>query len=117
MLAFKSISAQWINDFRKTPGLPIWQQNYHRRVVDSHAEVDRVREAIENQPLTWRMDVEQSFGILPIEADNRNDSRETEDILRGGTRTPGLNRFFPHFSTNTGRSACTMIWCARSSNK
>ena len=68
MLAFKSISAQWINDFRKTPGLPIWQQNYHRRVVGSHAEVDRVREAIENQPLIWRMDVEQSFSILPIEA-------------------------------------------------
>jgi len=30
--------------------------------------VDRVREAIENQPLIWRMDVEQSFSILPIEA-------------------------------------------------
>jgi putative transposase len=53
---YKSLSSRQINAFRKTPGMPTWQRGYYKRVLRDQAELDLVREAIENKPRNWRLE-------------------------------------------------------------
>ena len=54
---FKSATTKRINVRRGTPGIPVWQRNYHERIL-REGELDRIRAYIRNNPAQWEMDVE-----------------------------------------------------------
>jgi putative transposase len=56
--AFKTFSARMINQIRRTPGAPFWHRNYYEHIVRNEQELSRIREYIENNPLTWQLDRE-----------------------------------------------------------
>ena len=53
---FKSHTAKEINRLRAEPGAPVWQHNYHDRVVRDDGELERIREYIRNNPSRWMDD-------------------------------------------------------------
>ena len=53
MRSFKSMSARAINRLRGTPGLPVWQRNYHERIVRGDGELGRIRQYILDNPSGW----------------------------------------------------------------
>jgi REP element-mobilizing transposase RayT len=56
--AFKTFSARQINVLRKTPGTPVWQRNYYEHIVRNDDELNRIRQYIADNPLTWQDDRE-----------------------------------------------------------
>ena len=56
--SFKSATTNRINDLRGTPGLPLWQRNYHEHVIRNEEDLRRVREYIQTNPLRWELDRE-----------------------------------------------------------
>jgi REP element-mobilizing transposase RayT len=40
---FKSAATKWINRHRQTPGAPVWQRNYHDRIMRNVREWRRIR--------------------------------------------------------------------------
>ena len=61
--AFKTFSARHVNELRKTPGIPVWQRNYHEHIVRNENELNRIREYIMNNPLRWQYDRENPDNI------------------------------------------------------
>jgi REP element-mobilizing transposase RayT len=55
---FKSAATKRINEMRATPGLPVWQRNYHERVIRNEAELNSVRQYILDNPQNWSQDAE-----------------------------------------------------------
>ena len=55
---FKSVSTRRANQWRNTPGAPIWQRNYYEHVVRNVQELERIRQYIANNPLRWALDEE-----------------------------------------------------------
>ncbi len=55
---FKMNSAKRINLLRGTPGVPVWQRGYYEHVVRSEAELERIRQYIQDNPLGWVDDPE-----------------------------------------------------------
>jgi len=53
---FKSAAAKRINNLRGTPGAPVWQRNYHDRIIRDDRELDRAREYILDNPRKWAED-------------------------------------------------------------
>jgi putative transposase len=51
----KAVCARRINAARGTPGAPVWQRNYHERVL-RESEVDRARAYIAANPSRWASD-------------------------------------------------------------
>ncbi len=66
---FKSVTARRINRIRQTPGEPVWLRNYYERVVRNDAELTRIREYIQLNPLKW-------------EYDHENPSRRSDDTYQ-----------------------------------
>ena len=62
--AFKTFSARHVNELRKTPGIPVWQRNYHEHIVRNENELNRIREYIINNPLRWQFDRENPDHIV-----------------------------------------------------
>lgn len=56
--AFKTYSARGINRTRGTPDQPVWQRNYYEHIIRDDAELTRIREYIESNPLAWDLDEE-----------------------------------------------------------
>ncbi len=56
--AFKSTAARRINARQGTPGATIWQRNYYEHVIRDESSLNRIREYIINNPLSWEMDQE-----------------------------------------------------------
>jgi REP element-mobilizing transposase RayT len=56
--SFKAASAKRINEARGTPGLAVWQRNYHEHVVRDEKDLDRIYQYILNNPLQWELDEE-----------------------------------------------------------
>ncbi|PMP87785.1 MAG: hypothetical protein C0183_01760 [Roseiflexus castenholzii] len=54
--ALKSFSARRINDIRQTPGVPVWQRNYHDRIIRNAIEYHYVHRYIETNPVRWMKD-------------------------------------------------------------
>lgn len=54
---FKSIVTKRINERRGTPGLPVWQRNYHEHILRD-GELGHIREYIQNNPIQWEIDSE-----------------------------------------------------------
>jgi REP-associated tyrosine transposase len=57
MSGFKSSGTRRSNQIRKTPGVCVWQRNYHDHVIRNESGLDRVREYIRNIPVHWEKDM------------------------------------------------------------
>jgi putative transposase len=57
---FKSSVTLKANQWRGTPGLPIWQRNYYDHIIRDEMDLNRIREYILNNPLKWELDKEYS---------------------------------------------------------
>ncbi|WP_041245412.1 transposase [Geotalea uraniireducens] len=55
---FKSACTKRTNEMRATPGLPIWQRNYHERIIRNDEELHALRDYIYNNPARWENDSE-----------------------------------------------------------
>ncbi|WP_306537362.1 transposase [Geobacter sp.] len=55
---FKMNTAKQINLMPNTPGIPLWQRNYHERVIRGEREMTAIREYIRQNPLKWEYDQE-----------------------------------------------------------
>lgn len=56
--SFKSTVTKRINDYRGTPGLPVWQRNYYEHIIRDEQSLIRIREYIANNPFQWALDRE-----------------------------------------------------------
>jgi len=54
--AFKTFSARRINTIGATPGKPVWQRNYHERIIRDDDEHERIRQYIVDNPSRWNRD-------------------------------------------------------------
>jgi REP element-mobilizing transposase RayT len=54
MAQFKATVTRRINDFRKTPGRPVWQRGYHDRIIHNPVQLDKIREYIRDNPRHWK---------------------------------------------------------------
>ncbi len=55
---FKSAVTKRVNESRNTPSNPVWQKNYHDRVIRNARELNAVREYIVQNPTNWSRDLE-----------------------------------------------------------
>ncbi len=55
---FKSSVTKRINIIRQAPGIPIWQRNYHEKIVRYKASLHPIRQYILNNPQGWNDDKE-----------------------------------------------------------
>jgi putative transposase len=53
---FKSISTRRINQLQNSAGHPLWQRNYYEHVIRDNTALQRIRNYIRNNPLTWEQD-------------------------------------------------------------
>lgn len=53
---FKSAVSSQINALNDTPGRPVWQRNYHDRIIRDDQELNRIRQYIMDNPLKWPED-------------------------------------------------------------
>ena len=66
---FKSAVTKRVNEARATPNTPIWQRNYHDRIIRNDRELNAVREYIAHNPKNWSLDLEaQSEPIWEVAA-------------------------------------------------
>ena len=87
--AFKTFSARHVNELRKTPGIPVWQRNYHEHIVRNENELNRIREYIMNNPLRWQYDRENpdninvGVGLKPTPTADDNQWDNFEEAIFG----------------------------------
>jgi putative transposase len=55
---YKSVAARRINRTRNSPGAPVWQSNFHERIIRNERELDAIRQYIRNNPVNWDDDSE-----------------------------------------------------------
>ena len=53
--SFKSATARRVNELRRTPGEPVWQRGYYDHVIRDEADLSRIREYIETNPIRWAL--------------------------------------------------------------
>jgi putative transposase len=56
--AFKTVSANKINQFRNTSGSPVWQRNYYEHVIRNEIELNDIAGYILTNPESWAHDQE-----------------------------------------------------------
>jgi REP-associated tyrosine transposase len=56
--AFKSFSSRRINKRRGTPGVPVWQRDFHDRIIRDQEELEAIRRYIAENPAKWSEDPE-----------------------------------------------------------
>jgi len=54
--AFKSMSAIAVNRVLERLGIPVWQRNYYEHIIRSEPELNKIREYIVNNSLSWETD-------------------------------------------------------------
>jgi REP element-mobilizing transposase RayT len=54
--AFKSPSTKRINRLREAAGRPVWQRNYHERIIRGERELAAARKYILDNPMKWDAD-------------------------------------------------------------
>ena len=63
--SYKSDVTQWANRMRRTPGAPFWQRNYYEHIIRDQAELECVRDYINDNPEKWERDrVDQDRGLF-----------------------------------------------------
>jgi REP element-mobilizing transposase RayT len=50
---FKSAVTKRINETRKSPGVPVWQRNYHEHIIRNDADYNRIAEYVTTNPQRW----------------------------------------------------------------
>jgi len=50
---FKSSATKKINEYRKTPGLPVWQTRFHDHIIRDIDEYYRIKQYILDNPENW----------------------------------------------------------------
>ena len=58
MAGFKSAVTKRINILRGTPGVPVWQRNYHEHIIRDENSLARIRRYIVDNPRQWALDRE-----------------------------------------------------------
>lgn len=58
MGSFKSAVTKGINESRGTPGVSVWQRNYHEHIIRNEESHHRIRDYIANNPTQWVVDRE-----------------------------------------------------------
>ncbi|MCP4141380.1 MAG: hypothetical protein GY755_14040 [Chloroflexi bacterium] len=58
MAGFKSSVTKGINALHNSPGVPVWQRNYHDRIIRNYQEMSRIWDYIESNPANWTEDKE-----------------------------------------------------------
>ena len=53
---FKSSVTKKINIIRHTPGTKIWQRNYYEHIIRNETALNKIRQYIINNPLSWEID-------------------------------------------------------------
>src|SRR5690606_26098976 len=56
MAGFKSSATKCINEYRKTPKLPVWQSRFHDHIIRNEQEYERIARYIINNPVNWQAD-------------------------------------------------------------
>jgi len=56
--SFKSAITNRINKLRRTPGAAIWQRNYYEHIIRNEYKLNKIRQYIQNNPLSWHLDRE-----------------------------------------------------------
>ncbi len=56
--AFKTMATKHVNEWRETPGMPLWQRNYYEHVIRDDGDLHRIREYIAANPAHWLEDSE-----------------------------------------------------------
>ena len=71
---FKSATTKRLNALRDTPGIPIWQRNYHEHIIRDESEFNRIREYVINNPAGWDKDEENPTVAtgLPLQETGRH---------------------------------------------
>jgi putative transposase len=54
--SFKSAVTRRINKLRYTPGMDVWQYNYHERIIRTESSLQRIRRYINMNPMKWQSD-------------------------------------------------------------
>ncbi len=55
--SYKSAVTYQINAFRESRGAPIWQRNYYEHIIRNQAELDRIANYIQTNPVNWTDDL------------------------------------------------------------
>jgi putative transposase len=58
MAGFKAAVTKRINVRRGTPGVFVWQRNYHEHIIRNDAELARIQRYIQENPQQWSLDRE-----------------------------------------------------------
>jgi len=54
--AFKTVSTDWRNQQRGTPGTVMWQRDFYDHIILNEDELNKIREYIRTNPLQWDTD-------------------------------------------------------------
>jgi len=54
--SFKARCTYAINQIRNTSDIPVWQRNYYEHIIRNETELNKIREYIANNPLSWETD-------------------------------------------------------------
>jgi putative transposase len=66
---FKSTTTKQVNQIRNTPTFPVWQRNYYEHVIRNEDKLNKIRQYIQNNSLSWHLDREnpERVGIEKLE--------------------------------------------------
>lgn len=56
--AVKSVTSRRVNALRQTPGLSVWQRNYHEHIIRNESDCADIRRYIAANPAQWSQDRE-----------------------------------------------------------
>lgn len=59
----KSATTKQINRIRRTPGIAVWQRNCYEHIIRDEHDLNKIREYITNNPITWELDDENPDNI------------------------------------------------------
>lgn len=63
MSFFKYQTTKQFNELRNTPGIPVWQRNYHDRIIRNDIEFQIIRQYIKNNPNKWKSEDQYHVAI------------------------------------------------------
>jgi REP element-mobilizing transposase RayT len=89
---FKSAVTKRINQWRGTPGAPVWQRNYYEHIIRDERALNAIRCYIGENPLRWHLDRynPERTGDDPLACEIWNmindtaGARHTVPLLQGG---------------------------------
>ena len=82
--SFKSAVTKRINEYRGTPGAPVWQRSYYEHIIRNEESLNRIREYILTNPMRWALDHENPYreGVDPFDKWMNNFMRREQSDAR-----------------------------------